>query len=367
MLKLIMRSPLRTPYMRACVVVVGACEVAKNLLAMPQRLPADSLTCIRPAAVCPPCLSPLTWHTTMRPRLAACLLALCCAFATASPLPAPVSVLSRSLLYEPEAHFSSHELVLRAHRAGLTRGLQEEFLCTSLSGPGCLSGAAHQPERWTRVRNDSVRPASPPVAEVFLLADARTLLALLSTGADWLVLFYSPDCEECEAAAHAVRAAAPALALRSPLRYLAVDCAAESALVTCAAHGVTRTPELHLYLGQALGVTFHSTPFQPVRTGEQAGAAEGWTAEAVLQFESNGRSPSRQVRAAARVREKEGDIINLKVKGQVRGVGARGIPRRCAHVRVRAGQHGGALQGPLKHCFQEGASVYQFTRARLGL
>ena len=180
-------------------------------------------------------------------------------------------------------------MVLKANRAPLVAGLdEEEFPCTSLSGPSCLWGVQSQPQMWTRGRTVQVAPEPPDqgqgaassvgeahgsildgASSVFVLpATALAFHGLLTGGGDWLVLFLRDEATcgpACGQAVTAVHAAAPELSV-SGVRFVAVQCHEPAFLATCRRHGVTDVPELRLYFGSTqLSVLFDAGVYRTSR------------------------------------------------------------------------------------------------------
>jgi len=242
-----------------------------------------------------------------------------------------LGVILRSSL---RATVPSPELVFRAHRSAQVQ-LEDEFTCTSLSGPACPSGVAASPSAWSRTRS---QPSESPLPDFLLPPMSRdgvrapqvfafpgsafAFAAQLAAAGDWLVLFYSADCLLCTLAADALRGAAPQL---GRVRLLAVSCAAGSPTQSvCDAHAVTSLPEVRLFLGSPLlSVKMQAAPEErkkpaPVEDGyststssssdedddeyddseyedHEAQAAQLWTAEKVLAFVAASTTP--QMRA----------------------------------------------------------------------
>jgi hypothetical protein len=235
----------------------------------------------------------------MRPRNrwrlgAAAAAALLCGAACGEEPSSPHAAVWQPVLQWASTVLPSPGLVLKANRAPLVAGLdEEEYPCTSLSGPSCLWGQS-QPQLWSRGRavagardtRAAVAPAQGQGTHSSALDGASTVFVLpaspgafhglLSGGGDFLVLFLRDEATcgpACEQAVAAVHAAAPQLSV-SGVRFVAVQCGEAIFAQTCRRHGVAAVPELRLYFGSTqLSVLFDFDVYRSLRRPKAAAEA----------------------------------------------------------------------------------------------
>ena len=239
-----------------------------------------------------PCMRPRN-----RWRLGAAATAMLCGAACGEET-SPHAAVWQPVLQWASSVLPARGLVLKANRAPLVAGLdEEEYPCTSLSGPSCLWGVHSQPQLWSRgssvpgetqaavtpaqgqgtagsSRSGAHSSALDGASTVFVLpASPAAFHGLLSGGGDFLVLFLRDETTcgpACEQAVDAVHAAAPQLSV-SGVRFVAVQCDETVFAQTCRRHGVAAVPELRLYFGSTqLSVLFDFDAYRSLRRSKAA-------------------------------------------------------------------------------------------------